>query len=192
MKKIRNLGIGGRLLNWIANFLQDRKQHVIVDGEISKTAPVTSGVPQRTVLGPVLFIIFIDDLTEAIKYANLNIFADDSKLTLKIKSNEEHTSLQKDLHAAIIWSLLNNMALNTDKFQLLQHGANSHLKVPYEISTNKPLNNFESVKDLGLRVNIDLDWEEQFTSMVKDGKKIHGVDTAMLSVKKTGNNPASI
>ena len=174
MKKIRNLGIEGRLLNWIANFLQDRKQHVIVDGEISKTAHVTSGVPQGTVLGPVLFIIFIDDLTEAIKYANLNIFADDSKLTLKIKSNEEHTSLQKDLHAAIIWSLLNNMALNTDKFQLLQHGANSHLKVPYEISTNKPLNNFESVKDLGIRVNIDLDWEEQFTSMVKDGKKFMG------------------
>ena len=174
LKKIRNLGIGGRLLNWIENFLTNRKQHVIVDGEISQTAPVTSGVPQGTVLGPVLFIIFIDDLTKAIEYSNLNIFADDSKLTLKIKSDNDHINLQKDLHSSIIWALLNNMALNTDKFQLLQHGPNNHLKRPYEITNNQSLSNSESVKDLGLRVSADLDWEEQFTNMVKEGKKFTG------------------
>lgn len=174
LMKIEKLGIKGKIKAWIKNFLSDRTQQVVVDGETSKSAPVISGVPQGTVLGPVLFIIFIDNLTEAIKNAGIKVFADDSKLTLKIKSQEDHNKLQKDLDTSIIWSLLNNMQLNTDKFQLLQHGKNNELKKPYETENDTALNSSESVLDLGITISKDLSWEENITNNVKSGKRYAG------------------
>ena len=171
LQKVENLGITGKLLEWIKNFLSDRKQHVIVDGEVSDSAPVTSGVPQGTVMGPVLFIIFIDDLTEAIQYADLLKFADDSKMTLKVKNLQDHHNLQQDLHSSIIWALLNNMQLNTEKFQLLQHGKNQQIKLPYETSNDIKVSGSESVTDLGIIITKDLSWDEQITNMVNGGKR---------------------
>ena len=174
LMKIAKLGIHGKISAWIKDFLSDRTQQVVVDGETSKSAPVISGVPQGTVLGPVLFIIFIDNLTEAIKNAGIKVFADDSKLTLKIKSDEDHGKLQQDLHTSIIWSLLNNMQLNTDKFQLLQHGKNKQLKKPYETEKDNAINSSESVKDLGITITSDLSWDEHITNSVKAGKRYAG------------------
>jgi hypothetical protein len=106
------MGIQGKIYKWIESFLSNRKQHVVVDGETSETANVESGVPQGTVLGPILFLLFINDITTAIHFADIFIFADDSKLTATIKSKEDHNLLQKDIESAIMWSLLNNMQLN--------------------------------------------------------------------------------
>ena len=168
--KMKNMGIQGKIYTWIKSFLSNRMQHVIVDGETSETANVESGVPQGTVLGPILFLLFINDITTAIHFADIFIFADDSKLIAKIKSKEDHKLLQKDIESAIMWSLLNNMELNMEKFQMIHHGKNEELKECYTVESTT-LNKSSEIKDLGVIVSEDLSWNKHITSIVNDGKK---------------------
>ena len=171
LHKLSLLGIQGKLLSWIEDFIANRIQHVIVEGEKSNKATVISGVPQGTVLGPILFIIYINDLTEAIKYSQMLVFADDTKFTKKIKNKQDHADLEKDLHASIIWSLTNNMQLNNDKFQLLQHGKSKDLKTEYTINNNIKLNNSKEVKDLGIYISEDMSWDVHITNIINTSKK---------------------
>ena len=80
LKKLQAYGITGNLLNWLYSFLSNREQYVIVDGKISIPEKVLSGVPQGTVLGPLLFILYINDIVKVIKYSYIKKIADDSKL----------------------------------------------------------------------------------------------------------------
>ena len=165
--KIQKLGIQGKVYNWIESFLRNRKQRVIVDGESSEAATVISGVPQGTVLGPILFLLFINDITEAIKFANI-------KLTLKIRNDEDHRKLQSDLHAAIMWSLLNNMELNKEKFQLIHYGNSKELKINYKLDNETVLENSTEIKDLGVTVSEDLSWLKHIVEITNSGKKFAG------------------
>ena len=84
--KLKFYGIKNQTLTWISAFLSNRTQTVVLDGESSDIAPVTSGVPQGTVLGPVLFLVYINDLSEYMKSSQLRLFADDSIIYKTIKS----------------------------------------------------------------------------------------------------------
>ena len=172
LHKLNHIGIRGKIHKWIKEFITGRSQEVIVDREKSQTVKVISGVPQGTVLGPILFIIFINDLEIALKYSLLLVFADDSKFTKKIRSDEDHEELQTDIHAAIIWSLTNNMQLNMDKFQLVQHGVKKELQTSYQINADTTLERSEEVKDLGIYISESLEWDYQFTYMINASKKI--------------------
>jgi hypothetical protein len=96
-------GINCNAFHWIKDFLTDRTQTVILEGETSNKIPVTSGVPQVTVLGPILFLIFINDLAEYIQHSTLRLFADDSIIYKQIKNKEDAIKLQQDLDAAGKW-----------------------------------------------------------------------------------------
>ena len=86
--KLKAHGIGNGMINWIEKWLIDRRQRVVVDGEVSNWKPVLSGVPQGSVLGPILFLIYINDLDDDITSKVLK-FADDTKVFRKIKSDAE-------------------------------------------------------------------------------------------------------
>ena len=171
MKKIEQFGIKGKLYEWIKNFLAGRHQQVLVDNHLSRKEEVLSGVPQGTVLGPLLFLIYINDLEEATKNSILRIFADDSKLVKEIKEKSDHDELQKDLESAINWANENNMELNKDKFQLMQYGRNEGMKEHYKISDDTMLNKEKHVKDLGVHVTDDASWSKQQTEAIKKGRK---------------------
>ena len=102
MKKLWGYGIRGQVYNWIKEFLSSRTQRVVVNGKFSKVEHVTSGIPQGSVLGPILFVIFINDLPDAIQCC-IKLFADDSKIYRRVTNNDHIQMLQASLNSGILW-----------------------------------------------------------------------------------------
>ena len=95
--KLDYYGIRGKLHSWLSSFLYSRSQQVVVDGAKSYTCETTSGVPQGCVLGPILFLIYINDITINI-HSEIRLFADDILLYRAIKLPNDHSMLQEDLN----------------------------------------------------------------------------------------------
>ena len=166
-------GVTEKYLGWIENFLSGRFQTVFNNGVCSFSAPVLSGVPQGSVLGPLLFIIYINDLQEVIKSSNMYTFADDTKIVSKISSEMDIKALQRDLDSIDRWSVINNMELNRDKFVLLIHRpvANTknckllenlpffNLNKTYHASNNLEINQSSHARDLGIIVDEGLNFK---------------------------------
>jgi len=124
MHKVRAHGIRGLVGNWIENWLSGRQQKVCEKGSGSAWAYVTSGVPQGSVLGPILFLIFINDLDSEIINWILK-FADDSKLFGEDQSESDHQCLQQDLQKLFDWSVKWQMEFNLDKCKVMHFGRNN-------------------------------------------------------------------
>ena len=98
METLCSYDIKGKLIDWISSFLMGRKQQVILEGSCFSWSEVASGVPQGSVLGPLLFLIYVNDLPDAIK-SEAKLFADDTKLYRSVSSSEDAAFLQSDLGA---------------------------------------------------------------------------------------------
>ena len=181
LKKLKLYGIEGKLHNWLSNFLTGRRQSVIVDSFRSYTTTVCSGVPQGTVLGPILFLLFINDIELCLNDSRIRCFADDSRLSKAIKSSADVTSLQNDLNKVLCWAKENNMQLNEDKFQLLQHHVssrnfNSLLELPFVYYDNCYLANqtvidpSSHLSDLGITMQEDLSFKFHISDIVKKAR----------------------
>ena len=94
LAKLSSYGIVGKTLEWIKSFLTSRRQRVVVNGEVSGWSDVTSGVPEGSVLGPILFLCYINDLPPAIQN-KVTVFADDTKIYSEVESVEDCRNLQK-------------------------------------------------------------------------------------------------
>ena len=114
LRKLEAYGIKGDTLTWIRNFLSCRRQMVVVNGKLSSWEEILSGIPQGSVLGPILFIIFINDLPDEVM-CTANIFADDTKLFHCINSQEYRVLLQDDLNRLVEWSRQWQMSFNASK-----------------------------------------------------------------------------
>ena len=113
MQKLANSGVrgvGGNLLKWFQSYLTDRRQRVTVLGVTSKPLPVCSGVPQGSILGPALFLLYVNDLLEAPTSSRAAIFADDTKIFSSIKSQNDVIALQTDL--GISWNILQYLGIS--------------------------------------------------------------------------------
>ena len=99
----------------IKSFLINRYQRVLINGSYSDWLPVTSGVPQGSVLGPLLFILYIDDLKTVVCYSTLKLFADDVALYREIKCSADCLLLQKDLDNIYLWTIKWQLRLNASK-----------------------------------------------------------------------------
>ena len=124
LKDLEHLGLRGDLLNWIRSFLTGRTQYVRVDGFASKWMEVVSGIPQCSVLGPVLFVVFISDIPDDIKYSICRMFPDDCKL-YGLVGKENLNKLQIDLSKLEIWSQNWQLPFNVRKCKVLHFGKNN-------------------------------------------------------------------
>ena len=121
LRKVEACGIGGNVLRWIRAWLTGRQQRVCLHGSSSGWRNVTSGVPQGSVLGPVLFLIYINDLGENI-YNTLLMFADDTKMFGKVNDFVDALKFQMDLSKLVNWSYKWHMKFNTNKCSIMHVG----------------------------------------------------------------------
>ncbi len=162
--KLQSLGVRGNSLSWIKTFLHNRRQRVVVKGTRSSWSNVTSGVPQGSVLGPVLFLLFVSDITEVVN-SNMILFADDTKLYRRIHSQEDVQILQNDIDKLKDWSDKWLMKFNKDKCHTIHFGHNNPRKV-YTID-NVGLDTSEEEKDLGVLITSNLKPASQCLSAAK-------------------------
>uniref|UniRef100_A0A803JAV9 Reverse transcriptase domain-containing protein n=1 Tax=Xenopus tropicalis TaxID=8364 RepID=A0A803JAV9_XENTR len=169
MIKLRNIGLEHNICNWIENWLKDRVQRVVVNGTFSNWTSVVSGVPQGSVLGPLLFNLFINDLEVGID-STVSIFADDTKLCKTISSMQDAAALQSDLTKLDNWAANWKMRFNVDKCKVMHFGRNN-------INANYLLNG--SVlgvslmeKDLGVFVDHKLSNSRQCHSVATKANKV--------------------
>ena len=120
LDKLTALGISGRLHRWIEDFLRNRKQIVVIEGCKSEAVNVSSGVPQGSVLGPLLFLILMYHITDGIMSSILTSFADDTKAWRGVSTIQGKNLLQNDLNNIYDWALNNNMKFNDKKFQAIR------------------------------------------------------------------------
>ena len=145
--KLKKFGINGRLLTWIENFLKDRKQRVVLNKTESSWKPVISGVPQGSVLGPILFLIYINDLPEHTK-SSCKIFEDDPKVYSKVGTLVEVEELQRDIEHLVAWSRTWLLSFNAAKCKVMHMGLRNEEKDYYMEGTRLQVVNEE--KDLGV------------------------------------------
>ena len=121
--KLRQIGLPDLLISWITAFLTDRSQQVRIENVISHMSKVTSGVPQGSVLGPILFIIYVNDLEDVLSNkATFKLFADDLKLYSSFNIPSSYVNLQHALDLLVLWSTSWQLPINQSKTQLLHLG----------------------------------------------------------------------
>lgn len=119
-EKLKWYGVTGKLLDWFSDYLKDRSQGVVIDSTASERLPVTSSVPQGSLVGPLLFVVFINDLPDAIhKQTRTTLYADDTKLHRTILTAKDCDILQQDLISLNTWSHESNMKFNALKCKVL-------------------------------------------------------------------------
>ena len=158
LSKIKSYGIEGSIFKWLSSFLHNRLQRVVLNGTSSQWAPVKSGVPQGSVLGPLLFVLYINDLPDNVT-CGIKLFADDTKIYSTIKNISNILLLQKNLDMVNEWSHKWLLKFNADKCKLLQLGNSSPANY-YLSSLDDPFRSLicrvTEEKDLGVWCTNDM------------------------------------
>ncbi|KAL8575234.1 hypothetical protein ACOMHN_042355 [Nucella lapillus] len=171
--KLRHYGIDGKINAWIQDFLTDRKQSVIVNGSKSEYVPVESGFPQGSVLGPVLFLLFINDLPTGLT-STARLFADDTACHQTVVSAHDQDSLQNDLNKLAAWEQCWKMSFHPQKCTTV-HMTTSRTTAEreYQLHGHK-LQEETQVKYLGVTLKKDLKWEPHTTSISSQANRSLG------------------
>lgn len=156
--KLRSHGIGGTIVEWIGEWLRGRKQRVVLNGVKSEWKKVVSGVPQGSVLGPLLFLVYINDLDLGINSKVLK-FADDTKIFSTVQGAQDNYRVQGDLDKLIAWADRWQMEFNSTKCKVLHLGKDNR-NFSYEMEGDW-LESVEEEKDLGVVVNRTMKFSKQ-------------------------------
>ena len=178
--KLKAHGIGDSITDWIEQWLTDRRQRVVVDGEVSTWKSVLNGVPQGSVLGPILFLIYINDLDDSIT-SNVLKFADDTKLFIKVNTDGDKQHLQNDLDRLVKWSEKWQMLFNFGKCKCL-HTGHGNLNVNYKMG-DTVLGTTVKEKDLGVTISADMKVSEQCGIAASKGNQILGLIRRNITYK---------
>ena len=170
--KLKSLGIQGKVLKWVTNWLRNRKQRVVINGKASQWINVTSGVPQGSVLGPVLFLVYINDIDEGIT-GIISKFADDTKIANKVASNEQTKEMQNNLDKLSEWGQTWQMSFNENKCKVMHIGYRNE-KAQYSLNGTQ-LKSVDSEVDLGVTISNNLKPSQQCSEAIKKANKIIGL-----------------
>ena len=176
LHKLKDLGITGKLGIWFFQFLTNRTHYVRLPGGLSQNSPVLSGVPQGTVLGPLLFLIMISDINKEITSSKVISFADDTRVYSNITQADDCDNLQSDLNTIYNWALYNNMFFNSQKFHYVSYSSSlssnvTNVYVNPDLEIINPTNN---VLDLGIFMSGDCSFEFHIKNVCKKCTNLSG------------------
>jgi hypothetical protein len=173
--KLRSYKVNEDIIQWITSFLCYRKQRVKLNGCYSEWTDVISGIPQGTILGPILFIIYINDLPDICEhFAQIYLFADDAKIFKHIKTEYDHKALQAGLNELQKWSDKWFLKLNVDKCKTVFYGRNIKTEYTYSLN-NEELERLDSIKDLGVTFDSDLSFTQHIAEKINKANSCLGI-----------------
>ena len=183
ISSLANVGICGPLVRWLSDYLTGRQQRVVLDGTVSHPAPVTSGVPQGSILGPLLFNIHMNSISclPLSQNARLILYTDDILLFKPVNSAAAVSHLQQDVNLILPWMDTYGLTPNHSKTQLLPITCT---KRPLSINIfmgSHPILPCKSVKYLGVTISSNLTWSEHIKSTRKKAKQRLGFIHRYLS-----------
>ena len=176
MKQVESFGIQGEALKWIEAFLSNRRQQVRANGELSAFKPVLSGVPQGSILGPVLFTLYVNDIPAELETL-ISLYADDTKIYSAITSASSIESLKSDLKKLENWAILMQMKFHPAKCKIMHLGKNNP-KANYNMTasdgTHHTLEETEVEKDLGVQVDNKLKFSQHIQTKINKANRVLG------------------
>jgi hypothetical protein len=183
LQKLKHYGIKGKANNWFRSYLSNRKQFVSLSGHSSILEFILHGVPQGSVLGPLLFLIYINDIPNAVSSSNPFLFADDTAL-LYSDSNPKYieSRVNLDLHHLLNWLHANKIALNATKTEVIIF-RNPKKQLNYDVKlklNGKYLLPSSHVKYLGILIDEHLAWNFHLNSLATKLRKTNGIISKLL------------
>src|SRR5260221_4024738 len=172
--KLWGYGIRARTLSWIDAFLADRRQRVQINSSRSDWAPVTSGVPQGTVMGPLLFLVYINDIVNNI-HSQIRLFADDCIVYRQIESLNDCHVLQNDLDSLCKWQDKWEMHFNVDKCHVMHMTRKRNAIILAYFMKEIPLTTVDTCTYLGLEIQNNLRWDKHVVKVGKKANKVLGL-----------------
>ena len=176
LHKLKNYGVEDKVYKWIEEFLKNLKQCVVINGTQSSYVPVTSGVPQGSVLGPILFLVYVNDMPEVIDCV-IKMFADDTKLYSKISTEQDKLCLQDSINRIANWTDTWLMQLNIEKCKHMEIGNttnNSEYNIPHQ-NNNITIQRVDNEKDMGVGIDKHLKFSAHIQASVSKANQIQGV-----------------
>jgi hypothetical protein len=178
-KKLKEVGVSGCYLRWFADFLSDRWQYVQYNSARSTLAPVASGVVQGSCTGPLLFNIFINDLSRVIKHCQLSMFADDLKVAGDVTTSDDVALVQSDLDAISEWSVANELPISLPKCCALHYGS-SNSKHQYVLSGQR-INSVSECADLGVLRSDTFTFQPHVRAVALKAARLAGMVAKMFA-----------
>ena len=193
IRQLKSHGMRNSIINWVEQWLTDRRQRVVVDGEVSSWKSVLSGVPQGSVLGPILLFVYINDLEEGVT-GKIMKFADDTKLFRKVKEIGDKRNLQNDIDKLVKWSEKWQMLFNFGKCKCL-HTWPGNTGMNYEMG-GTIISKTVKENDLGVTLNATMKVSEQCRIAASKARRtysrLHLFTTRLNCREPIGSRPCSV
>ena len=179
LHKLQSYGIRDVALNWFRSYLSGRLQYVSLDGFNSQVHLIDRGVPQGSILGPLLFLIFINDFPNCSEFFKFTLFADDSTLTCKFKKNTSPVNIVSQLEAKLLsigsWLNANRLKLNSSKSNFICFTYRKNITLPPIRIGNSIISEVNSTKFLGVILDKNLNYKEHITNISNKCSKSIGI-----------------
>ena len=188
IEKLEHYGVRGNIKAWISSWLTQRHQKVVVNGQQSKSVEVLSGVPQGTVLAPLLFLIYINDIGHSISPSSkLRLFADDTILYSPITSEQDTQTLQRDLHNLFLWTSKWQLSFNLKKCNVIRITRSISPIIFNYTAQGVPIPVVSHHPYLGVELSSNLRWDKHIQIITKKANQ-----TLAFLRRNLGNCPAEV